>query len=179
MGLESRRRPLAAFVGLAAAVAFVGAPGAASDQQPIYILGGLDYLNASGRALTDGRGLYGGFGYISGDQGILGTAGIDLDWRHNERALNRIDSLAFSYSERNFEYFKPVYFGFGVGSTYNRVERHEDGHEGTQKHWRLGAKGIVGATLGYGFVVEGAYFYSGHDNGVDTSGMVAALGFWF
>jgi len=152
---------------------------AASDTEPLFVLGGLNYLNASGRELTDGKGLYGAIGYISGDPAILGNAGFDFDWRHNERGPNRIDSIGISYAERDFTDLDPVYFGFGVGSTFNRVERHQLYHESTETKWGLEAKGILGVSLGYNIVIEGAYFYSGHLNGVDTSGMVGALGFWF
>jgi hypothetical protein len=157
----------------------MGAPATASEQEPLFVLGGLNYLNASGRGLTDGKGIYGALGYVSQEPAILGNAGFDFDWRHNEKGPNRIDSIGISYAERDFTDLDPFYFGFGVGSTYNRVERHQPFHNSTEKHLRLGAKAMLGIQLGYNVVVESAFFYSGHDNGVDTSGLVFALGFWF
>ncbi|MBA3710569.1 MAG: hypothetical protein H0W83_17325, partial [Planctomycetes bacterium] len=68
------------------------------SHQPFYIMGGIDYLRADERELTTKRGIHAGMGYISGESGIIGCSGVDLDWRHAAGHGNRIDSFSTCYS---------------------------------------------------------------------------------
>ncbi len=172
--------PLLTVIGMSVpAAAEQGSLGDNFAHQPFYVMGGLARLSHSeSRQLTADNGIHGGFGYVSGDQGLIGSAGIDLDWRHTLGGSSRIDSVSTCYSERAYGILGDGYIGYGVGSVYNRVELHTPAFNRVDRGWKIAGKAMVGYAIGAGMILEGAWFYSGK-TGVDTSGFTLSAGIWF
>jgi hypothetical protein len=167
------------FLLAAGAMLFASAPDLrAESHQPFYLMGGIDYLTADARALTTKRGIHAGFGYISNEAGMIGCSGVDIDWRHAENSNgNRIDSVSTCYSER--AYIDQAYFGFGIGSVYNRVEFQSPGGRVRDHAWRPMGKAMIGYAVGWDVIVEGGYFLTGNLSGVNTNGITLSAGVWF
>lgn len=159
---------------------FCGAACAATtDRPPIYIAGGLDYLNQESRALTTDRAEYVALGWSDNVSAIFGIPSLDLDWCHAAAQGNAIDTFGLCYCERAM-LTSSIYFGLGIGTFYSRVKL-PDGMGGTSLStgFRPGGRAMVGMNLTSTIFVEGAFFYSGTINGVDTNAVTLALGFWF
>lgn len=173
--------PWLALIALATpAFAEQGSLGDSFAHQPFYLMGGIARLSHAGaRELTSENGIHGGFGYVSGDQGVIGCAGIDLDWRHALGGSSRIDSVSTCYTERAYGLFGDGYIGYGVGSAFNRVELHEPTYNIKDRGWKIAAKVMGGYAIGAGMFIEGAWFYSGKTGGLDTSGFTLSAGIWF
>lgn len=151
--------------------------------QPIHLVAGIDRRMSTARSITTDRGIHLGLAYVSGDPALVmqtGFAGVDIDWRHSARDSNRLDSVTLCYSERIHGVIGGLYLGYGIGSGFHRLERHQGlASDGVAKSWRICLKGIVGYEIITGLIVEGAYYYSGKVGGVDTSGITLSAGLAF
>jgi hypothetical protein len=159
---------------------FCGAAGAATtDRPPIYIAGGLDYLNEESRALTTDRGEHVALGWSDNVSAFFGIPSLDLDWGHAEGQGNSIDTFGLCYCERAM-LTSSIYFGLGIGTFYSRVKL-SDGMGGSSltTGFRPGGRAMVGYDLTSTIFLEGSYFYSGTINGVNTNSLSLCLGFWF
>ncbi len=165
-------------IGVAALALSVATNVDAESHRPFYLMGGIDYLTADARELTTKRGIHAGFGYVSNESGIIGSSGVDLDWRHaaNDHG-NRIDSFSSCYSER--AYIDQLYLGFGIGSVYNRVEIQDPAGRVRSHSWRPMGKAMVGYAIGWDLIVEAGYYYTGKQSGVNTNGITLSAGVWF
>lgn len=146
-------------------------------QMPLYVMGGIS-RRTNGE--VGGTGLYGALGYVSGAAGVFqsGSAGVDLQVRHNQRDTVRLDSYEVLYSERVFGLLGDVYLGYAVGTGFDRLSV-SGPHGGVTQGWRLTGKVMAGYSVANGVVAEGAYVVAGSVGGVNTSGVVAAVGLWF
>jgi hypothetical protein len=159
-------------------------PAAAMDtpHQPLYVEGGISYLNSAARDAISDNGIHVGFGYVSNDTALLlqsGFGGVDFDWRHTARDSNRLDTISVCYSERFYGVAGDLYLGYGVGSAINRLERHTPTINSTDKDWRLALKAEVGYVVGGGLIIEAGYHYTGKVGDLQSSGATLSAGLWF
>jgi hypothetical protein len=153
-----------------------------SMHQPLYLEGGLNYLSSAAREATSAHGIHVGFGYVSDDTALLlqsGFGGVDFDWRHAARDSNRLDTVSVCYSERFYGVAGDLYIGYGVGSAFNRLERHTPTINSTDKDWRIALKAMVGYVIGGGLILEAGYHYTGKVGDLQSSGATLDVGLWF
>ncbi len=167
---------------LAGLLLLAGASQAWSDDfsLPLFVLAGVDHRIDTRDLGT--HGLYLGFGYISGAPGLFqsGSAGVDLQLRHDTGGSITLDSYEVLYTERVFGIADQLYFGYGIGTGYDRLRvTTGTGQIASQHGWRITGKLMAGYSITKGVVIESAFTESGSIGGVNGSGFSAALGLWF
>lgn len=155
----------------------------AADRPPFYVAGGVTRFDSEIRSLTNDYPWTVGLGWGESERALFGAPSIDLEWAHAQGQGNKFDSYGVTYNERAM-ISDSLYFGFGIGSYYNRIKAtNDDGKTYDGSKWFPAGRGLLGLNLAggrYGSIfTEVAYTYRGNVEGLSANSFSLVLGFWF